>query len=242
MNKLVWVRALLWLQLLLLGLLLIGMLGNKLAWLPFPQGFLLFMNTFKVLMATTALAALLAGFYAWKRAAALQPAPRALLLGALPLLLVFALIGRDLKVPAIHNISTDLENPPEFVAAHRITDRLNPLAPAPESVRAQQRDYYALQPLRLPVPPEQVHARALQLVLQQGWTLIDASAEQGRIEATAETLFFGFKDDVVIRIQSEGEGSRVDMRSVSRVGRSDLGANARRIQTFLAVLAQDYSS
>lgn len=241
MNKFVWARALLGLQLLLLALLVLGMLSNKWAWLPFPKGFLLFVNSFKVLMASTALAALLAGLYAWQRSATLKPAPLALLLGAVPLVLVFALIGRDLKVPAIHNISTDLDNPPEFVAAHRIADRLNPLAPAPQAVRAQQRDFYQLQPLLLPMPPAEVHARALALVQRQGWTLIEANVEEGRIEATAETLFFGFKDDVVIRIAPAGEGSRVDMRSVSRVGKSDLGANARRIQAFLAALA-DYSS
>lgn len=242
MKNLNWGRGLLWLQVLLLALLLLGMLGNKFAWMPFPDGFRLFMNAFKVLLASTAIAALLAGLYLWKRPLSLRSTPIALGLGFVPLALVFALIGPGLKVPAIHNISTDLERPPAFVAAHGITDRLNDLAPASAADRAAQRAYYDLAPLMLAAAPADVHARALAQVRALGWTLIAEDVRQGRIEATAESLFFGFRDDVVIRIEAAGEGSRVDMRSVSRVGKSDLGANARRIKAFLGALAADYSS
>jgi uncharacterized protein (DUF1499 family) len=69
---------------------------------------------------------------------------------------------------------------------------------------------------------------------QTGWKIVDENQAEGRIEATATTRWFGFKDDIVIRIApSAGNGSRVDIRSVSRVGRSDLGTNARRIRAFL---------
>jgi uncharacterized protein (DUF1499 family) len=71
------------------------------------------------------------------------------------------------------------------------------------------------------------------------WKIVDENREEGRIEATATTRWFGFKDDVVIRIApSDGNGSRVDIRSVSRVGLSDVGTNARRIRTFLKKFAE----
>jgi uncharacterized protein (DUF1499 family) len=71
------------------------------------------------------------------------------------------------------------------------------------------------------------------------WKIVDENQAEGRIEATATTLWFGFKDDVVIRIApSPGNGTRVDIRSVSRVGLSDLGTNARRIRTFLKMFSK----
>jgi len=72
-----------------------------------------------------------------------------------------------------------------------------------------------------------------------GWEIVAASPGEGRIEATDKTLFFGFKDDVVVRLRADDGGSRVDVRSVSRVGRSDVGANARRIRRFLDALETD---
>jgi uncharacterized protein (DUF1499 family) len=67
-----------------------------------------------------------------------------------------------------------------------------------------------------------------------GWEIVAAEAAEGRIEATETTAWWGFKDDVVIRIAPEGTGSRLDIRSMSRVGKSDLGKNADRIRAFLA--------
>jgi len=72
----------------------------------------------------------------------------------------------------------------------------------------------------------------------EGWDLVSADSSAGRIEATATTAWFGFKDDVVVRIRSEGTGSRVDVRSLSRVGGSDVGTNARRIREFLRRVAK----
>jgi uncharacterized protein (DUF1499 family) len=66
-----------------------------------------------------------------------------------------------------------------------------------------------------------------------GWDIVAADAPAGRIEATATTRWFGFKDDVVVRIEPAGEGSRIDVRSVSRVGGSDVGTNAKRIRAYL---------
>ena len=69
------------------------------------------------------------------------------------------------------------------------------------------------------------------------WDIVAADPAQGRIEATATTLLFGFKDDVAIRITPDGAGSRVDVRSLSRVGRSDFGTNAKRVRAYLRALA-----
>jgi uncharacterized protein (DUF1499 family) len=71
------------------------------------------------------------------------------------------------------------------------------------------------------------------LVAEFGWKQAAADRQAGRIEATDTTAMYGFKDDVVIRIRPRGEGSLIDLRSVSRVGQSDLGANAARIQAFM---------
>ena len=71
-----------------------------------------------------------------------------------------------------------------------------------------------------------------------GWVIVDANAAEGRIETTDTTFWFGFKDDIVIRITPADHGSRVDIRSVSRVGKSDVGTNAKRIRKYLKELKQ----
>lgn len=139
--------------------------------------------------------------------------------------------------PQIHDITTDLEHPPEFVAikplrtaVHNSLDRLEP-----ENLAALQKAGYPdLGPLLLDEPFDQVFNRTVALVRQRGWTIASASA--GRIEAISTTPVMGFKDDVAIRIQAEGNRTRIDMRSASRVGKSDLGANAARIRAFMADL------
>ena len=143
------------------------------------------------------------------------------------------------SVPPIHDISTDTDNPPAFVAvtaALRGPDT-NPLEyGGAELARAQHEAYPDLAPLALPVPPAQAFARALAAAKQMGWAIVAQDETAGRIEATATTFWFGFKDDIVVRIAAADGGSRVDVRSVSRVGKSDLGTNARRIRQYLAAL------
>jgi uncharacterized protein (DUF1499 family) len=101
----------------------------------------------------------------------------------------------------------------------------------------QQRAYPDIKPLTLDVPPGQVFDRALAAAKAMGWTIAVADSASGRIEATETTQWFGFKDDVVVRIGAEGSGSRVDVRSLSRVGRGDFGTNAARVRAYLARLA-----
>lgn len=137
------------------------------------------------------------------------------------------------SVPAIHDITTDMEDPPEFVDVLPLrADAPNPPEYDPEIAPRQREGYPDLGPIILDDPPAAVFERALAAVHGLGWELVGDDADAGRIEATDTTFWYGFKDDVVVRIRPDGSGSRVDVRSKSRVGGSDVGANAARIQRF----------
>ncbi len=123
-------------------------------------------------------------------------------------------------LPRIHDISTDTQNPP-----------------SPQTAEQQKEGYPDIAPARLEVPPPAAFERALAAARAMRWDIVAADSAQGRIEATATTLLFGFKDDVVVRVAPDGAGSRVDVRSLSRVGRSDFGTNAKRVRAYLKALA-----
>jgi uncharacterized protein (DUF1499 family) len=141
-------------------------------------------------------------------------------------------------LPMIHDITTDPEDPPSFSAvlpARGTTS--NPVAYAGAELAAQQRAAYPdIQPLRLPDPPGPALARASSAARALGWEIVSEDPGRGYLEATDTTTWFGFKDDVAVRVRAEGTGSRIDVRSTSRVGKSDVGANARRIRRFLDAL------
>ncbi|MGJ3232299.1 MAG: DUF1499 domain-containing protein [Oceanicaulis sp.] len=149
------------------------------------------------------------------------------------------------SVPPIHDITTDTENPPQFTQAlidRRTQDgarnsvdyasKVNPADDRPlPPVQAQY--YPEITPIELPVARDLAYRAALNTARDMGWTVSTASEAAGMFEATATTFWFGFKDDIVVRVTDEGlEASRVDVRSVSRVGVSDLGANADRIERY----------
>ena len=141
--------------------------------------------------------------------------------------------------PPIHDITTDTDNPPAFVAVVplRAVDARNPPEySGPESAAAQKAAFPDLKPLFIARPANVVFAAARDVVNEKGWTLVDANEAEGRIEATAETGWVRFKDDVVIRIQPGRDQTRVDVRSKSRVGRGDMGTNARRVRDYLGAL------
>jgi uncharacterized protein (DUF1499 family) len=142
---------------------------------------------------------------------------------------------RARSVPPIHDITTDTERPPAFVAVLPLrADASNPAEyGGPEIATQQQQAYPDIQPLVLNVSPDSAFRSARAAADQMGWEIVDADATAKRIEATATTRWFGFKDDVVIRIEPAPAGSRIDVRSVSRVGGSDVGANAARIRAYL---------
>jgi uncharacterized protein (DUF1499 family) len=141
--------------------------------------------------------------------------------------------------PPIHDISTDTVNPPEYVAVLPLrANAPNTTAYGGMKIASQQREAYPdLQPLLLTVEPPQAFERALAAVHEMGWDLVAADPAAGRIEATDTTFWFGFKDDVVIRVMRAEGGSRVDVRSLSRVGGGDAGTNAKRIRAYLDALS-----
>ena len=141
------------------------------------------------------------------------------------------------SVPAIHNISTDTQDPPTFDAlvAVREAAGANPLAyDASVLAELQQQAYPWVRTLELPTNPGILLNEAVTVLEDMGLAVVNVSAERGIVEATATTFWFGFKDDVVIRVRASAVGgSVIDVRSVSRSGRSDLGVNAKRIGTIL---------
>jgi hypothetical protein len=145
---------------------------------------------------------------------------------------------RAQRVPPIHDVTTDMENPPRFEAIVPLReDAPNPVEYGGPEVAAMQRAAYPdIEPAFLDVPPEAAFMRALDTVGTFGWDLADADEAEGRIEATDTTFWFGFKDDIVVRVTPADGGSRVDVRSSSRVGLSDAGTNARRIRNFIREL------
>lgn len=141
-------------------------------------------------------------------------------------------------VPPIHDITTDPEHPPAFVAAlpYRIGAE-NSTQYGGSKLAAEQRQAYPdVKPAEFKEPPAKVFDAALATAKAMGWRVIAAVPAEGRIEATDSTFWYHFTDDVVIRVKPDETGTRLDIRSESRVGRSDLGANAHRIVKYLAAL------
>ncbi|HUP94349.1 MAG TPA: DUF1499 domain-containing protein [Burkholderiales bacterium] len=142
------------------------------------------------------------------------------------------------SIISIHDITTDTDNPPQFVALRAAREK-SPNGPeyGGEKIAQQQKAGYPdIQPLVLNESPARTFERALAAARSMGWDIAAASPEEGRIEATATTRWFRFKDDVVIRVTPAATGTRIDMRSKSRIGRSDLGTNAKRIRAYFAAL------
>lgn len=148
--------------------------------------------------------------------------------------------GEGEKAPPIHDISTDLENPPEFVEVVPLrADAPNPPEYAgQETAETQLEAYPEIETVWFSAPMEEVMDEALAIIEERGWDLVSSDEEEGRLEATEKLAWFGFKDDVVIRIGTDDEGTRVDMRSKSRIGRGDMGVNAKRIKRFLEDLEE----
>jgi uncharacterized protein (DUF1499 family) len=142
------------------------------------------------------------------------------------------------KVPPIHDISTDTADPPAFVALldARLASANGADYGGPDVAAMQQVAYPEIQPHPFAGPPDQAFGKALDAAKALGWEIAAADAAAGRIEATATTAWFGFKDDVIVRVRPAGNAIVIDVRSVSRVGISDVGANAARIRAFFARL------
>jgi uncharacterized protein (DUF1499 family) len=233
-----WSRAILIGAVLAVVLLPIGALGVRFDLWSFMTGF-------GFLGASTILAAIglivgIAGIVAARRRQLKDDKP-AVYLGTLLCFLVLALMGMQFftvsSVPPIHDISTDTADPPEF---SELATQRGPAANSldyggEEVAAAQQAAYPWVVPLETALDPKTAVTRAAATLTDMGLEVVVTDPERGRVEAIATTFWFGFRDDLVVRVRpaASGSGSIVDVRSVSRVGVSDLGANARRIGRFL---------
>jgi uncharacterized protein (DUF1499 family) len=211
--------------------------GVRLGLWSWQSGFYLLRMAFFAGLALAALALIQLLVPKWRAGRAAMPAV-ALVIGLATAYVPWHALQSARAYPPIHDLSTDTRNPPAFVAVLALrAGAPNPPEYAGErAAQAQRLAYPDLQPLGLAMAPEAAFIRALETAQAMGWQIVAQDPAEGRIEATATTFWFGFKDDVVIRIAPTHAGSRVDVRSKSRVGRGDAGANAKRIRTFLRAM------
>jgi uncharacterized protein (DUF1499 family) len=218
-------------------LLLMSGLGHRFGWWPYRTGFELLRWASYVGIAAGVLALVALAIPSVRSGSA------RLLAAALVVSIAVAFVPwqwqqRAQSVPRIHDITTDTSNPPQFVAVLPLRAGAPNTATygGKEIADLQQKGYPDIQPLMVSAPPGVAFGWAKDAAESMGWEIVAADAGAGRIEATATTLWFGFKDDIVVRVSPAGQGSRIDVRSVSRVGRSDIGTNAKRIREYLAKL------
>lgn len=133
-----------------------------------------------------------------------------------------------LTTPPMNDISTDTADPPVFWFTVTPTDYPS------GNASLQHAAYPDVRPLKMPLTFDEAFALALFLVEAKGWTVLSADPAETQIEAIATSALFGFDDEVVIRVSETETGVTIDMRSRSRIGQIDRGANARRIKAFLS--------
>lgn len=205
-------------------------------------------------------AILLGALFGWRARKSITPPPRkrrwaGMLAGLIYAGWVGTFLTAALTVPAIHDISTDLADPPAFRTLSLRSDNLDAIpgmdneemkgmTPQQRWVVIHQKKYGDIRSVRINEPVPSVISKAERLAKARGWDVAVSLPEEGRLEATVTSALFRFKDDIVLRVKptDTGEGSIVDMRSVSRVGVSDLGVNAKRIRSFLADLSGTVTS
>ena len=217
-----WPRIALTLSILAALLVVFSGLGVRAGLWPFPVGFGMFAGAMLMGMAAIGAASIALAVPRLRNPKRMLIA--ALLLGAASAAMPLEHLRRVKTLPYINDITTDTETPPQFS---------QPKPYERHFAELQQLGYPGLRPLQLAAPPPQAFARALAAAHAMGVEVVNADEHAGRIEAVATTRWFGFKDDVVVRIAPAGAGSRIDVRSKSRAGRSDVGTNAARIQEFL---------
>jgi uncharacterized protein (DUF1499 family) len=144
------------------------------------------------------------------------------------------------RLPPLADITTDTVDPPRFEAIARLRPReANPVAyPGPAVAELQRATYPSIAPLQTSSTPSELYEAAMTVVTKRKWRVVDARSPQagrreGRIEAVARTALMGFRDDVVIRVRAISGGARLDIRSASRYGQRDFGANAQRVLSLL---------
>ena len=217
----------------------------------FPLGMMVPFLLGGLLVAAIAVLASLSGFglRVFAGSGSLMTSSIALVLAGAVIFYVGSFVAGARAVPPIHDITTDTDNPPQFVAVLPLRgEDVSPASydgddPVPgnpdQTVREAQLAHYTdLGPLFLDADYNVAFTQAMATVTDLDWELVEANSDDGRIEAIQSTWWYGFKDDIVIRVAAQADNTtRVDMRSKSRVGVSDIGANARRIQTYMDALS-----
>lgn len=222
--------------------------GTRFGWWHFRTGFKLlqygaYAGIAAVILAVIALAVARTGSRLAMGAAIL-----AILFGAGSFLMPWSLRRSARGVPPIHDVTTDFTNPPELTFSRAMRDSAagnggNGWQYEGDSIATQQRKAYPdVRPLMLAMSGDEAYRAALRTAREMGWEIVTEDPAGKRIEAVAETKWFGFKDDVSIRISPASGISRLDIRSVSRVGKGDVGANAARIRGYLAKMRENYRS
>ena len=237
-----WVRLFLYLMLINLGISMVGIAGRMLLdWPPLTVFHLFFYGAqLGLVLALIGLIQLLFGFFK-KQKPHVKAGVLTLVLGLTPLALALLAVGvAGFKAPMIHDISTDLDNPPEYSITNSLrTAAENSLVYAGDAIASQQRSAFPdIQPLITSMSVDDARAQSLRTVEALDWILVVSDESTGSIEAYDKSRVFGFIDDVVIRISAIEGGSQIDVRSNSRVGLGDLGANANRIRRFFQRFAQ----
>lgn len=245
-NKSRWPSALVWLSLvaLLAAVAMMAIAGPayRWQWAGLGEAFTLLRNGVFTAMAALALSVLALLISAFTRRAGTAGAALLVLLATAALLyLPWQQWQRAQQAPVIHDITTDTQNPPAFVALREAREAAPNAVdyPGDATARQQQAAYPRIQPLQVAADAVTVLAAVQAEVEAAGWQIADIAPD--RLEATATTRWFGFEDDVVIRLTEQPAGTRVDMRSASRLGASDVGTNALRIETFMAALNERLS-
>ncbi len=209
--------------------------GTRLGWWDFRTGFGVLRWSAYLGFGSAAAAFLRSSWRSRQNDGPSPPLAFAALAGLAVGLVPWAVMRSAKKAPPIHDLTTDVKDPPEFKAILVLRkDAPNPPEYGGPDVAAQQAAAYPdLATAKLDAAPAQAFERAVAAAKALGWELVEEAPKAGRLEATATTLWFGFKDDVVVRVRKDVSGSLVDVRSVSRVGKGDAGANAKRIRAFL---------
>jgi uncharacterized protein DUF1499 len=171
--------------------------------------------------------------------------------GAIPLALLGLLIGGTVAYfplhwnsqrglhPRLNDVTTDIDDPPSLAFAQQMREAEHGHAVSyggAKVAEVQHKSYPDIGPAMLDLAPPEAFGRALATARSKGWTIVRADPAAGIIEASERSRWFGFTDDIAIRVSPAGEGSRIDIRSASRQGGSDFGVNAARVRGYLAAL------
>ena len=218
-------------------------LGTALGWWDFRFGLYSMMPAVGYVAAAAVVLAAATLALGWSR---VRPRGRLMLAVALVMGAILAYVPWNYQrirstLPPIHDITTDTDNPPAFVAVlpARAAENAGSVVYDAELPQLQKKAYPDLAPIMAAVPLAKAFDQALEVArTMPGWTIVAFDAGSGRIEAIQQSRWFRFTDDVVIRISGDEAGSRIDMRSTSRQGRSDYGVNVARIRAYMTALRQ----